>query len=147
MLWSNGFLWIKALHIIFVICWFASIFYLPRLFVYHAMAEDQISKDRFKVMERKLYRAIGTPSMVATILFGAWTASYNWDYYAGSTWFWIKILLVGSLVVYHFACGRYIQKFKADEYTPKHVFFRYFNELPVILLFIIVFLVVVKAPQ
>ena len=146
MLWSNGYLWIKALHIISVICWFASIFYLPRLFVYHAMAEDQISRDRFKIMERKLYRAIGTPSMIATILFGAWTASYNWDYYSNATWFWIKVFLVSLLIVYHFVCGNYIQKFKSDEYRYNHVFFRWFNELPVFLLVAIVLMVVLKAP-
>ena len=73
-------LWLKALHIISVVCWFAALFYLPRLFVYHAQSEDKISRDRFHIMERKLYRGIATPSMVATLVFGLALASLNWDY-------------------------------------------------------------------
>ncbi|MFL0801766.1 MAG: protoporphyrinogen oxidase HemJ [Agarilytica sp.] len=139
-------LWIKAFHIIAVICWFAMLFYLPRLFVYHAMAEDQISKDRFHIMERKLYRAIGTPSMIATIIFGGWFASINWDYYASSTWFWIKMLLVAVLIGYHHMCGAFIKQFQKGEVNKNHVFFRWFNELPAAILVIIVVLVVVKQP-
>lgn len=140
------FLVAKALHIIAVICWFAMLFYLPRLFVYHAMAEDQASKDRFKIMERKLYRAIGTPSMIATIIFGGWTFSYNWAYYSASTWFWLKILLVVGLVGYHHMCGAYLKKFARGDAVPSHKFFRFFNEAPVLVLFAIVFLVVLKQP-
>lgn len=147
MLWSNGFAWIKAFHIIFVVCWFAALFYLPRLFVYHSMAEDQISKDRFKTMERKLYRAIGTPSMIATIFFGAWAASYNWPYYSSATWFWIKLSLVAVLVGYHFLCGYYTKLFRDDRLPANHVFFRFFNEFPVIILFAVVILVVVRMPS
>lgn len=139
-------LWVKSLHIIAVISWFAAIFYLPRLFVYHAMAEDQIGRDRFKIMERKLYRAIGTPAMIATLVFGVWTASFNWDYYQASTWFWWKVFLVVLVVGYHHACGVYLKKFARDEPVPGHKFFRVFNELPVLVLFAIVFLVVLKQP-
>ncbi len=139
-------LWIKAFHIIAVICWFAMLFYLPRLFVYHAMAEDQVSKDRFHIMERKLYRAIGTPSMITTLIFGAWFASINWDYYASSTWFWIKMVLVAALVGYHHMCGAFIKQFQKGEVTKNHVFFRWFNEMPAVVLVIIVVLVVVKQP-
>ncbi len=139
-------LWVKSLHIIAVISWFAAIFYLPRLFVYHAMAEDQISRDRFKIMERKLYRAIGTPAMIATLVFGVWTASFNWDYYRAATWFWCKVFLVILVVGYHHACGVYIRKFAREEPVPGHKFFRVFNELPVLVLFAIVFLVVLKQP-
>ncbi|MEJ2443026.1 MAG: protoporphyrinogen oxidase HemJ [Exilibacterium sp.] len=137
-------LWVKSLHIIAVICWFAALFYLPRLFVYHSMSEDRISRERFQVMERKLYRAIATPSMLATIVLGAWTASYNWSYYATSTWFWIKLALVVVLVGYHHMCGKFIRKFATDTVAYNHKYFRWFNELPVLLLIPIVILVVVK---
>lgn len=140
-------LWIKALHIISVISWFAAIFYLPRLFVYHAMTEDQIGRDRFKVMERKLYRAIGTPTMIATLVFGVWTAYLGWDYYRTQTWFWIKVALVVCVVAYHYMCGAFIRKFAADKPVPSHKFFRVFNELPVLVLVAIVFLVVLKQPS
>ena len=139
--------WVKALHIIAMVCWFASIFYLPRLFVYHAMSEDQISRDRFKIMERKLYRGIGTPSMIATLVFGIAMVHFNTAYYLSQTWFWIKIVLVVLLIGYHHMCGAYIKKFAADKPVPDHKFFRVFNEIPVIFLIAIVFLVVLKLPQ
>ncbi len=139
-------LWVKAFHIVAVICWFAMLFYLPRLFVYHAMAEDKTGRERFKTMERKLYNGIGTPSMVATIVLGFWTASYSWDYYLNSLWFHIKAFLVVLLVLYHFTCGYYLKRFAQDMPTPNHIFFRIFNELPVFLLIAIVLLVVVKQP-
>ncbi|VUD40340.1 hypothetical protein TDB9533_00126 [Thalassocella blandensis] len=140
-------LWIKGFHIIAVICWFAAIFYLPRLFVYHAMAEDDISRERFKVMERKLYRGIGTPSMIATLILGAWMASLNWPYYQASTWFWIKLVLVFFVIGYHHVCGAFVKKFARDEVNKSHVFFRWFNELPVFLLIPIVLLVVLRQPS
>lgn len=137
-------LWVKTFHIVAVVCWFAMLFYLPRLFVYHAMAEDQISKDRFCIMERKLYRGIGTPSMIATLIFGFWFASTNWAYYSASSWFWIKVFLVAILVGYHHMCGRYIKQFQQQAVIKNHVFFRWFNEFPVILLIAIIALVVVR---
>lgn len=140
-------LWIKAFHIIAVICWFAAIFYLPRLFVYHAMAEDDISKERFKIMERKLYRGIGTPSMIATLFLGGWLAHLNWAYYQNSTWFWIKLCLVLLVVGYHHICGAIMKKFARDEMNLSHVFFRWFNEFPVFLLIPIVLLVVLRQPS
>jgi putative membrane protein len=139
-------LWIKALHIVAVVTWFSALFYLPRLFVYHAMSEDTVSRERFKVMERKLYRGIAIPSMIAVLLLGAWTASYNWSYYSGATWFWLKMALVGILLVYHHMCGFYLRSFAEDRNQHGHRFFRWFNELPVLLLVSIVLLVVVKAP-
>lgn len=139
-------LWVKSLHIISVISWFAAIFYLPRLFVYHAMTEDQIGRERFKVMERKLYRGIGTPAMLATLVFGIWTTSFNWHYYSGATWFWIKVVLVILVIGYHHACGIYVRKFARDEPLPGHKYFRVFNELPVFALVAIVFLVILKQP-
>lgn len=141
------FLWVKAFHIISVICWFAMLFYLPRLFVYHAMAEDQISKDRFKLMERRLLRAIGNPSMIAAIFFGTWAVWLNWEYYQSQTWFWIKMGLVSLLIVYHHMCISYFKKFSRDEIPANHIFFRWFNEFPVVLLIGIVILVVVKQPN
>lgn len=139
-------LWVKAFHIISVICWFAALFYLPRLFVYHAMSEDSISRERFKVMERKLYRGIATPSMLATLVLGGWLASFSWDYYRTSTWFWLKLALVIVLIGYHHMCAKYLRLFRDDKPVPGHVFFRWFNEFPVFLLVTIVLLVVVKQP-
>ncbi|WP_111642372.1 protoporphyrinogen oxidase HemJ [Marinimicrobium alkaliphilum] len=137
-------LWVKAFHLIAVVCWFAAIFYLPRLFVYHAMSEDQASRERFKVMERKLYRGIGTPSMIATIVLGFWLVSYNWGYYHSAGWFWLKLALVVLLVVYHYLCGYYLRQFRDERCERGHVFFRWFNEVPVVMLLGIVILAVVK---
>ena len=139
-------LWVKAFHIIAVVTWFAALFYLPRLFVYHAMSEDTISRERFKVMERKLFRGIATPSMIAVVVLGAWTASFNWSYYSGATWFWLKMALVGVLLVYHHMCGVYLRRFAENRMPHGHVFFRWFNEFPVVGLVAIVLLVVLKAP-
>lgn len=137
-------LWIKAFHLVAVVCWFAALFYLPRLYVYHAMSEDTVSRERFKVMERKLYRGIATPSLIATVALGLWLSGGNWDYYRESTWYWLKILLVTALVVYHFVCGRFLVQFREDRCQRGHVFFRWFNEFPVLLLIGIIVLVVVK---
>ena len=139
-------LWVKAFHIVSVVSWFAMLFYLPRLFVYHAMAEDTIGKERFKVMERKLYRAIGTPAMIATLVTGAWTASYAWDYYFNSVWFWIKVSLVILLVGYHHVCGAIIKRFANDQDAKTHIYYRWFNEFPTIILVAVVLLVVLKQP-
>lgn len=137
-------LWFKALHIIAVICWFAGIFYLPRLFVYHAMSEDEASRERFKIMERKLYRGIMTPSMVMTLLFGAIVYAYNPAYYTASAWMHAKLLCVVLLIGYHHMCWHHLKKFRDDKNDKSHVYFRIFNEVPVALLVIIVILVVVK---
>ncbi|MBT8115523.1 MAG: protoporphyrinogen oxidase HemJ [Arenicella sp.] len=134
-------LWIKALHIIAVICWMAGIFYLPRLFVYHAMAEDEVSRERFKVMERKLYRGIMEPASIATLVFGIWLwLGYGFQ----GSWLNLKLGLVVLLLIYHFWCGYMVRRFARDEVTHGHVFFRFANELPVLLLVGIVILVVVK---
>jgi len=137
-------LWIKSFHIVAMVCWFAMLFYLPRLFVYHAMSEDDASKERFKVMERKLLRGIGTPSMIATFIFGIWLATYNWAYYQQATWFWAKLVLIGLLTIYHHACMYFWRQFCADNNTRSHIFYRWFNEIPVLFLIGIVCLVVVK---
>lgn len=136
--------WVKAFHIIAVVCWFAAIFYLPRLFVYHAMSEDKISKDRFIIMERKLFRGIATPSAIATVLLGIWLISFNPSYYMSSGWMHAKLTLVILLSIYHYFCWRIMIAFRDEKNTRSHVYFRYFNELPVFLLIGIVILVVVR---
>jgi putative membrane protein len=138
-------LWVKAFHIIAVVTWFAVLFYLPRLFVYHASCEDSLGKERFKIMERKLYRQIGTPSIIAVWILGIWLASFQWDYLKTQGWFHAKVLLVILLSGYHHMCGAYIKKFSRDDFNPpSHVFFRWFNEVPVFFLVAIVLLVVVR---
>ncbi len=136
--------WLEAIHIIAVVCWFAALFYLPRLFVYHAMAEDSVSIERFKIMERKLYWGIGTPAMVLTLLFGLGLVASAPSYYLGAVWFHVKATLVLILIGYHIACGFYLKVFRDDRNRRNHVFFRWFNEFPVILLVGIVIMVVVK---
>ena len=138
-------LWIKAFHIIFVICWFAGIFYLPRLLVNHAEVQDAATQQRLLQMEQKLFRFI-TPFAVIAIILGCWLALLNWPYYAAQGWFWLKLVAVGLVVLYHWQCGRYIKVFAEGKNIRSHVFFRVFNELPVFALFLIVILVVVK-PQ
>ena len=134
-------LWIKSLHIIFMVTWFAGLFYLPRLFVYHAMAEDEAGKTRFKLMERKLFFGIMTPGAVLTIAFGLWL----WRGYGFSGgWLHAKITLVAVLVLYHFYCGKLLIDFKHDRNRHSHRYYRWLNELPVLILVAIVILVVVK---
>ena len=134
-------LWVKSFHIIFMVSWFAGLFYLPRLFVYHAMTEDQTGSERFKVMERKLYRFI-TPFMILTIVLGIWLM-IEWQLYT-TIWMIVKSLLVGLLVIYHFYCGHLVKKFANDESRRGHIWYRWFNEFPVLVLTAIVILVVVK---
>jgi len=137
-------LWLKAFHVIAVVTWFAALFYLPRLFVYHAMAEDQVSKDRFKIMERKLYRGIMTPSMVVVIALGVWMITLNSGYYLSQGWMHAKLTLVAFLVGYHVMCGSLLKKFAQDINDKGHVFYRWFNEVPVLFLIAIIILVVVR---
>ena len=134
-------LWIKALHIIFMVTWFAGLFYLPRLFVYHAMTDDRVSHERFIVMERKLYWGIMTPGGVLTILFGLWLW-FAWGFTGG--WLHAKVALTALLVAYHVWCGRLMLDFRAGQNRRSHVWFRWFNEAPTLVLFAAVILVVVK---
>lgn len=136
--------WILAFHIIFVICWFAGLFYLPRLFVYHAMTEDVISLQRFKIMERKLYFGIMLPSALLTILFGGWLIVAYPSYYLHTLWMHVKLTLVFLLIVYQLYCGKLLFDFKYDRNKHSHVFYRVLNEIPVVFLAIIVILAVVK---
>lgn len=134
-------LWLKSLHIVFMVTWFAGLFYLPRLFVYHALAEDAVSQERFKVMERKLFWGIMTPGAVLTIVFGTWL----WlGYGISGAWLHAKLALVVVLVAYHAWCGKLMLDFRAGRNARSHVWFRWFNEFPVVVLFAAVFLVVFK---
>ena len=134
-------LWVKALHIIFMVTWFAGLFYLPRLFVYHAMAEDTVSRERFKVMERKLFLGIMTPGAVLTVVFGTWMW-VGWNF--SGKWLMAKLVLVLALLVYHAWCGLLLLEFREDRNRHSHVWYRWFNEVPAVLLIVIVFLVVLK---
>ena len=134
-------LWVKAFHIVFMVTWFAGLFYLPRLFVYHAMTQDAAGSERFKVMERKLYYGIMTPGAVVTIALGLWL----WlGYGIGGGWMHAKAALVLVLIGYHLWCGKLLAAFKHDRNRHSHVFYRWFNEFPVVLLIAIVLLVVLK---
>lgn len=138
-------LWVKSLHIIFMTTWFAGLFYLPRLFVYHAMCEDDAGNQRFKVMERKLFYGIMTPGGILTIVFGlAMLKLYAWEAYSDDLWLHIKLLLVAVLILYHIYCGKIVEDFRLDRNRKSHVFYRWFNEFPVLLLVVIVILVIVK---
>jgi putative membrane protein len=137
-------IWVKAFHIIFMVAWFAGLFYLPRLFVNHAMAEEAEVRERLALMERKLYRFV-TPWMVLTLGFGLWLLiDYAWAAYRHMWWLHIKLALVAALVVYHFYCGRIIRDLANDRCRRSHIWFRWFNELPVLVLFAVVILAVVK---
>ncbi len=136
-------LWLKALHIIFVVCWFAGLFYLPRIFVYYAASEHPQTRQQLAVMARRLYRFV-TPFMFIAIALGLAMMNTNWDYYLQAKWLWIKLAGVTFLVVYHFQCGRYVTRINNDEDSHSHVFYRFFNEVPVIFLFLIVILAVLK---
>ncbi|MDH3218124.1 MAG: protoporphyrinogen oxidase HemJ [Gammaproteobacteria bacterium] len=137
-------IWIKAFHIIFMVAWFAGLFYLPRLFVNHAMAEEDDVKARLALMERKLYRFI-TPWMLLTIVFGLWLLfDYAWAAYSQMLWLHLKLLLVAALVGYHFYCGKIVRDLAASRNRRSHVWYRWFNELPVLVLFAVVILAVVK---
>ena len=133
-------LWVKAFHIIFVVSWFAGLFYLPRIFVNHAMATEPSEIARLKLMERKLYRFV-TPIAWLALGFGLWL----WlGYGIGGTWMHVKFSLVLLLVAYHYYCGKLVKKFAADLNTHGHVFYRWFNEIPVLILMAVVILVTVK---
>ena len=134
-------LWIKALHIIFMVTWFAGLFYLPRLFVYHSSATDTAGIERFKIMERKLFYGIMTPGAILTLIFGVWL----WlGYGFGGTWLHIKLALVIVLIAYHVYCGKLLLDFKHDHNKHGHVFYRWLNEFPTLILIAVVTLAVVK---
>ena len=133
-------LWVKAFHIIFVVSWFAGLFYLPRIFVNHAMATEPAEIARLKLMERKLYRFV-TPIAWLALGFGMWL----WlGYGITGNWLYAKLFLVLLLIAYHYYCGKLVKRFAADLNTHSHVFYRWFNEIPVLILMAVVILVTVK---
>jgi len=134
-------LWVKTLHIVFMVTWFAGLFYLPRLFVYHAMSDDRVSLERFQVMERKLYWGIMTPGAVLTLVFGIWLW-LGWGFSGG--WLHAKLVLVVVLVAYHVWCGKLMLDFRRAQNVRSHLWFRWFNEFPVLVLICAVALVVLK---
>ena len=133
---------VKTAHIVFMVSWFAGLFYLPRLFVYHAQATDAIGLERFKVMERRLYRGIMTPSMIATVLFGSWL----WlGYGITGGWLHAKLTLVLLLIAHHIWLGRLVRDFAADRNAHSHLFYRWINEIPALPILVgVVYLVVAK---
>lgn len=136
-------LWVKALHVIFMVTWFAGLFYLPRLFVYHASTDNPQTSETFKVMERKLF-AIATLGALLTLVFGFAVWLVWLPAYAYQTWFLVKLLLVAALIVYHVWCWSLMKAFREDRNSHSHVWFRWFNEVPVLMLFGIVILVIVR---
>jgi putative membrane protein len=133
---------VKSLHLVFMVTWFAGLFYLPRLFVYHAQASDRISIERFKIMERKLFWGIATPGGVLTLVFGLWLW-LGWFQGAGG-WLHAKLALVGVLVAYHVWCGKLMLDLRHERNAKSHVWFRWFNEFPVVILIAVVLLAVFK---
>ena len=137
-------LWVKALHVIFMVTWFAGLFYLPRLFVYHAVTTDDTGHERFVVMERKLY-IIMTIGAVLTAVFGFWMlGAYAWAAWSQSIWLIAKLVLVALLVIYHLACLKIVRDFRNRQNRHGHVYYRWFNEAPALLLVAIVLLAIVK---
>ena len=126
-------LWVKAFHIIAVICWFAGIFYLPRIMVYYAASEHAETRAQLRVMARKLYRFI-TPIAAIAIALGFGLILFSPDYYLAAGWLWLKLVAVGCLVIYHYYCGRLVAALEADSDEHSHVYFRVFNEVPVLFL-------------
>ena len=139
------YLWLKAFHVIFMVTWFAGLFYLPRLFVYHAMTEDAPGSARFKVMERKLYRGITTPGGLMTLASGAWLVGLRGGaWFAHAHWLHAKLGLVALLVGYHLYLGRLVARFARDANPHGHVFYRWLNEAPVLVLAGAVLLVILQ---
>ncbi|HXX82654.1 MAG TPA: CopD family protein [Casimicrobiaceae bacterium] len=136
-------LWIKSLHIIFMVSWFAGLFYLPRLFVYHSMASDAIGIERFKLMERKLYYGIMAPSAALTIASGLWL----WlGYGIGGGWLYAKLVLVVILVAHHLWLGKLMGDFRTGRNRHGDAFYRWINEIPALPVLVLAVLLVVLKP-
>ncbi|MFV2055213.1 MAG: CopD family protein [Thiohalomonadales bacterium] len=136
--------WVLAFHVIFVVIWFSGLFYLPRLFVYHATCEDTPGQERFKIMERKLY-IMSHIGAIGTAVFGLWLLiAYAYTTYSSTTWLWVKLFFVLLLYGFHLYCGRLVKNFRENKNIKGHVYYRLINELPVLPLFVIVILVIVK---
>jgi len=137
------YLWLKAIHVIFMVTWFAGLFYLPRLFIYHAMEENSASFDLFKVMEKRLF-GIMTIGAAVTVFFGVGLLSMNWGYLITSGWFMLKLVFIAALFGYHYWCYRIMLEFREGRNQRSHVWYRWFNEAPALALIVIVIMVVVK---
>ena len=137
-------LWLKSFHLIAVVAWFAGLFYLPRLFVYHAMAEDATLDACFKTMERKLFWAIMTPAASLSLITGLWMLALHWQAYMQQLWIMVKLFLLVPLLLYHGYCGSLLKRFAANKNTHSHVWYRWFNEAPTVFLVAIVLLAVIK---
>lgn len=137
------YLWLKALHIFFMVSWFAGIFYLPRIFVNIQLTDQPAVKQHLNQMAQKLYRFI-TPFMYLTIIFGVWLTAHTWPAYKAAGWFHAKMLLIVLLIGYHHMCGMFRKQLANDECQKSHTFFRVFNELPVFILLGAVILAVLK---
>ena len=140
----NLYLFFKSLHLIAVISWMAGLLYLPRIFVYHSEANDDSQKEVFKIMERKLYNYIMMPAMLLSWIFGlALIHSIGFSSFS-ELWMQIKIILVVILTFYHFSLGKYLNDFALDSNQKTSKFFRIYNEIPTIILIIVVFLAIFK---
>lgn len=138
-------LWVKAFHQIFMVAWFAGLFYLPRLFVYHAECPDEPGRERFKIMERRLYRSIMLPAAVVTVGLGIWLlGDYAWKAYGDELWLHLKLFLALLLIGYHLLLGHWLKAFAEDRNQRGPKFFRIVNEIPTVFLIFMVILAVVK---
>ncbi|MDQ6983886.1 MAG: CopD family protein [Ghiorsea sp.] len=135
--------WVKVFHIMMFTSWFAGLFYLPRLFVNHAMVEDEAVHKQLSIMEKKLYRFV-TPMMWLTVITGMLMVYDMWAYIGSELWFWLKIGVVGLLVAYHFYCGHLVRVFAEGRNARHHVFYRFFNEVPVFGLIAAIIFVIVR---
>ena len=140
----NSYLLFKSLHLIAVISWMAGLLYLPRIFVYHSENTNEIVMSVFKTMERKLYFYIMTPAMILSWLFGLLLISEIGFEELGSLWLQLKLILVIFLSIYHFYLGKLLIKFKNDQNQKSSKFYRYINEIPTLLLILIIFIVIFK---
>ena len=139
---QNSFITAKVIHILALISWFAGLFYLPRLYVYHAMSESNEVNETLKVMEHKLFHYIMTPAAVLTVQAGIWMIElWQWTI---PLWLWAKIALVALLVLFHIQCWKILHQFKEDRNEKPHTYYRFFNEAPTLLLIAVVILVVAK---
>jgi protoporphyrinogen IX oxidase len=140
---ASAYPWLKSFHIIFLVSWYAGLFYLPRLFVHHAMSEDPATRQRLEIMERKLYLFV-TPWAALTVALGLIMLFGYWDAFKTQGWMHAKLALVLLLVIYHFWCGHLVKAFRNGPNPHTHVWFRWFNEIPLVFLVLIVILVIVR---
>ena len=141
---------LKSLHIIFMVSWFAGLFYIVRLFIYHVEAQEKegqvrsILSNQFEIMEKKLWWIITTPAMVLTVVFGVWMLVLNWDYYKQAPWMLIKLTFVVFLLIYHFICQKIMFQFHQNKFNWTSMKLRLWNEVATLFLVSIVFIVVLK---